>query len=547
MENSPSCNNKYLHFFIRALVIANCASILLGLIYIITKASHGLWNIYGVLLLITLLGNVTATLFQTKYRSLDYIYLLLTIISMMLLPVLNRSASEDVLNTTSRSVISITLLLSLLVLGGVIAVLKLRPIKKTDEASSHEINHTLRITIQILLSASLVLGIYLAYQLITGRSADKIEMVLPTTSLFLSIIFFTISMLILKLLHKKTKAFVKATVIILGLSLTVIFSLPLVLTLATIQDVESNYMKAFGVKSADIIPAEKKQYFTDTPFVLPDYFFGAASGDHRVKQDILYFEGTTGIDKGIRLHFDAYMPPKNDEELPGNHSVLIRIHGGAWTAGDKGHLNRAQINKHFASLGYVVFDVQHGLSNEERLFQFLEVPANKVAGFSVDNMVRHIGHFTDYLAEHHDEYGANLDSVFISGRSSGGQIANAVGLGSKNRQHNVLNPHLTIKGIISVYPANGLSKKAGIEGTREIIDPSLLVTEDSPPALIYQGTHDGFVDQSVSKKFNQTYSEKSKSALILLPLAGHASNTYFSGYYNQVFMYYMERFMYQHQ
>ncbi len=32
--------------------------------------------------------------------------------------------------------------------------------------------------------------------------------------------------------------------------------------------------------------------------------------------------------------------------------------------------------------------------------------------------------------------------------------------------------------------------------------------------------------------------------VLLFPFAGHANDLYFPGYYNQVFLYYMERFMY---
>ncbi len=87
----------------------------------------------------------------------------------------------------------------------------------------------------------------------------------------------------------------------------------------------------------------------------------------------------------------------------------------------------------------------------------------------------------------------------------------------------------------------------GIDGSEDILDPSLLVAKDSPPVLICQGTHDGIVDQKIAINFHKTYKKRgnSKSELILLPYAGHASNSYYSGNYNQLFIYYMERFMYQ--
>ncbi|WP_216828619.1 hypothetical protein [Alkalihalobacterium elongatum] len=138
-------------------------------------------------------------------------------------------------------------------------------------------------------------------------------------------------------------------VAIVGISLTVIISLPLLMTPFIIYEADQRYMEAFGVDPKDIIPANESNFFTKTPFSMPDYFFGVNTRNYRVKENIVYYEGTKGVDKGITLHFDVYMPTTYKKDLPGNHSVLIRIHGGGWTSGDKGSLNNAQLNKHFAS------------------------------------------------------------------------------------------------------------------------------------------------------------------------------------------------------
>lgn len=553
MKLSRENKSKLRNIFLYTLFSFNGLSILLGSVYIFTNPTDASWNIFGVILLITLLGNVVVTLMSFGHLGLDYAYLLLTIVFMIIIPIMNRSASIDVTNMTSRSNISVFLIFSLLVLATIIIVVKLLdPTSRdfSDKARHTKLNHTktvLKIGTLFVLSALLILGIYLAYQLLIGRSSDAIELFFPQYSLFFSIIFLSIAALILKMYSKKNTSFVKVVVILIVMALSIILSVPLLMTPFMINDAEDSYREAFGEDPRELIPSEERMHFSNTAFSLPDYFFGKLSEEYRVQEDVLYYQGKTGVDQGINLHFDAYLPPESDDELPGNQSILMRIHGGGWTAGNKGSMNNAQVNKYFANQGYVVFDVQYGLSNEEKLFEFAEVPANIVAGFTIDDMVRHLGLFTDYLVEHNDDYHANLDSVFISGGSAGGQLANAVGLGLASGNYEELNSRLNVKGIIPVYPANGLPQAVNIEGSPELTDPSMLVKEDSPPALIYQGTHDGLVDQSVALAFDQTYDERgnSNSTLILMPFAGHSSNSYFPGYYNQVFIYYMERFMYQ--
>ncbi|WP_096186030.1 alpha/beta hydrolase [Evansella halocellulosilytica] len=550
MKSSVKHGNSSIHTFITAIILAaNCISILFGIIYIWINPSYGMWNVLGVILLLTLLSNVTVTLYKSKHRWLDYFYLSVTIIAMFVIPIMNRQASNDLLNVTSRSGVSIFSLFILLVLGAIVSYKKLsymREAKATnDEDDSPPLNHTqtvLKKMLTVFLLITLGLGVYFAFALLTGSSVNLLEVVLPQYALFFSVIFLTIAIFIIKIsLHKKT-AFYHYLIGIVGGILMVTYCLPLITTLFAVDDVESNYTDAFGGNS-------NQNDVLSIPFSLPNYFFGTGTNNYRLKQDTLFYEGEYGVDKGIKLYFDAYTPPDNKENLPGNNSVLIRIHGGGWTAGDKGSSNNAQVNKHFASLGYVVFDVQHGLSHEEKFFKYLNVPDHLVAGFTIDDMVRHIGIFTDYLVENHEDYGANLDSVFVSGASAGGQLANSVGLGLVSGEYPYLNPNLTIKGIISIYPANGLAPVIGISGPEELTDPALLVTEESPPALIYQGTHDRIVDKANAIMFDKAYDEKgdSQAALVLLPFAGHASNSYYPGYYNQVFIYYMERFMQQFQ
>jgi dipeptidyl aminopeptidase/acylaminoacyl peptidase len=73
-----------------------------------------------------------------------------------------------------------------------------------------------------------------------------------------------------------------------------------------------------------------------------------------------------------------------------------------------------------------------------------------------------------------------------------------------------------------------------------------MIEKNQPPFLIYHGTHDGFVSVENTKNFVQKYKEKNNNIVALyLPYSGHADDIYFEGYYNQIFLYYMENFMKQ--
>jgi len=241
------------------------------------------------------------------------------------------------------------------------------------------------------------------------------------------------------------------------------------------------------------------------------------------------------------------MPLNNTEGLPGEISTIIRIHGGGWVSGDKGLMNMIQMNKYFAAQGYSVFDIQYGIANNPLFSLDPLTPDYKKGDFSIDDMMRHIGIFTKYLSNHSNKYGANLDSVFVSGGSAGGHLTIAVALAIASGDYSDLfSGNLTIKGLIPFYPANGQMGFFGVSGRDEFKNPEKLIETDSPPCLIFQGTHDILNYFSISRNIQDTYFAKGNEncAILWMPLGGHASDFYFTGYYNQIFLYYMERFMY---
>jgi acetyl esterase/lipase len=274
------------------------------------------------------------------------------------------------------------------------------------------------------------------------------------------------------------------------------------------------------------------------PYSISNYFLGIPPKNCIIAKDILYYN-----EEGIQLYFDAYIPPKDN--LPGNNSVIISIHGGGWSAADKGFTNKIQFNKYFAAQGYVVFDIQYGLDDINPFA--LYTPSFVKGNFTLDDMIRHIGVFTKYIANHSATYNANLDSVFITGGSSGGNLVCAVGLSYYNTSFSsFFSPKLNIKGIIPFYPANGIANRIGIYGSPELNQPISMVNENSPPCLLFHGTSDGIVMPTTSKALKNKYLEENNAecALILLLFAGHVLDYYFSGLFSQICLYYMERFLY---
>ncbi|MHA1728249.1 MAG: hypothetical protein ACTSWY_05910 [Promethearchaeota archaeon] len=77
----------------------------------------------------------------------------------------------------------------------------------------------------------------------------------------------------------------------------------------------------------------------------------------------------------------------------------------------------------------------------------------------------------------------------------------------------------------------------------------LLIDENSPPCLIFQGLGDGLIPPIVSQSMKDLYDlydnkNTGNCTVLYMPTAVHMSDIYFSGYFNIIFLYYIERFLY---
>jgi len=359
-----------------------------------------------------------------------------------------------------------------------------------------------------------------------------------------------------KLLVKSNSVY--KAIFIVGISLALVNTLPLLSTPIAIENAESEFEDVYGENWREQIPSHIESFFLPSQFNLAYYYLGIPQADCNVDLDITYYE-----DDEVTLAFDVYYPKETERSLPGKNSTIIKIHGGGWTQGDKGIPNMLWVNKYLAAQGYIVFDIQYGLydTGSEPYLPTSEETVSK--DVDLHDMIYHIGFFTKQLEnELADRYQANLDSVFIMGGSAGGHLTSMVGLGYNDPYFagNYSN-NLKIRGIVPYYAANDAERIASgdrddlIPGNPksnslayEKFTPSNLADGEDPAALFFHGEQDHTVDISEARAIESALEDEDVDCLFLsFPTAAHANDFIASNNYQQVFLYYLERFLYMEQ
>jgi acetyl esterase/lipase len=544
----------------------NSICIILGIVYIITPTYSILWDIFGILLSITLFENLFLAYFTSvrvnkstklgnRINLFCYMNILFTILAYLCMIIgnilLSSSLSYRLIDNLGAYTLIHLCFFGILIFALSMSIINIKNNKNktlwnlSQETTANRKRRNIRFRrnlkriLTVFSRITFIIGILFGIVIVFGSFeilTTFIAIISAQFGVFFSLIFFANTILLLKLKGpnlSRRKFYRNATI---GTIVAFLLIMPLALTNITISNAEKNFSAVFGESWDTKISAEVKQYFLKTPYTTPSYFLGIPSKECLIERNTLFYSG-----EGINLYFDAYMPLDGGENLPGQNSTIIRIHGGSWIMGDKGTFNMLQMNKYFAAQGYVVFDIQYGLRDS------LITPKYKAGDFNVDDMVRHIGIFTKYLSNHFVEYGANLDSVFLSGGSAGGHLTCAASLAATSGVYpELFSPDLNIKGYIPFYPANGLLNFFGISGKEEFLNPEIMIESNSPPCLIFQGTHDIINYFGIVNSFRNAYLAhgNQECSIIWMLLGGHACDFYFSGYYNQIFLYYMERFLY---
>lgn len=326
-----------------------------------------------------------------------------------------------------------------------------------------------------------------------------------------------------------------------------------------IADAESQMLSAYGTSYTDL----ETSLMRPVPYSVFDNLFGMRIDTTKfsVQYDIPYLDN--GQDT---FRFDWYCPAGE-----GPFPVIIAIHGGAWVLGGKGSMNIPLFNQYFASMGYAVFDIQYGLLDVSTLpeesqaafgvftsLAFL-VPSYN-GSYNIEDQIENVGHFTKVLELNSSRYKADMDNVFVVGRSAGGNLASLVTLGYRNPLFaGNFSTNMTVRGGIWIYPVTNITRDDGgyfdpfVEGGLPIEEQykklfaASLITNGTvlPPMMIVHGSKDGLADyanQAVA--FHRLANDLGyRCLLITIPWAGHGFDYNFHGFGGQISTYYIERFI----
>ncbi|MCW8923325.1 MAG: alpha/beta hydrolase [Gammaproteobacteria bacterium] len=132
-------------------------------------------------------------------------------------------------------------------------------------------------------------------------------------------------------------------------------------------------------------------------------------GNYKVKKDVLYRDVKWWEAESSKL--DIYYQ-ESLEKKP----VVVFIHGGSWTSGDKSYfMKKPNILHYFLDQGFVVVSVNFRLVGEIGAFMV-----------SYRHQAEDIAHAIKWLSKNVQEYGGFNNQIFLVGYSSGAHLASLV-------------------------------------------------------------------------------------------------------------------------
>lgn len=197
----------------------------------------------------------------------------------------------------------------------------------------------------------------------------------------------------------------------------------------------------------------------------------------RVIKDIEYSQALNYLGEKVSLKLDVYQ----NIEVKKNQPVIILVHGGGFSGGDKGY-TKAQgdfypkMAEAFAGNGYIVFSLNY------RLWPGCPVDSFQI---SLDNAVSDVLTAVKWIKNKSAEYKIDTTNIIICGDSAGGGLAvNASYCAEGVKQ---------FKGCINMW---GGIRPYGKENTQAVNVSR--IGEMTPPTCIIHGTSDTVVPYSIS-------------------------------------------------
>lgn len=262
-----------------------------------------------------------------------------------------------------------------------------------------------------------------------------------------------------------------------------------------------------------------------------------AFADARVEKvrDIAYGEALPG-DKGGRNLLDVIRPrgAKNGEKRP----VLLQIHGGAWMIGDKREQGQPLMAHMAGEYGWVCVASNYRLSPQA----------------SFPDHIVDVKRALAWIRAHIAEYGGDPSFVCVTGGSAGGHLTALTALSANDPrfQPGFESVDTSVAAAVPFYGVFDFLDRRGIRGPQTMVpilservfkqtpeqapelwaamNPLDRISEQAPPFLVIQGTHDTLVFVEEARDFVRALREKSREPVAYLEMVGaqHAFDVFHS-------------------
>ena len=225
---------------------------------------------------------------------------------------------------------------------------------------------------------------------------------------------------------------------------------------------------------------------------------------------------------GKRNLLDVYRPASRPEGCP----VLLQIHGGAWTVGEKDQQG-LPLMTHLASEGWVCVAPNYRLSPRATWPEHLVDVKRALA----------------WIRENIAEYGGNPDLVVVTGGSAGGHLAAMVGLSENDPRYQpgFEDVDTSVAACVPFYGVYDFLDRNGVRGSNSMkpflerlvlkcspdtesdlwssASPMSLIHEDAPPFFVIHGTHDSLVFVEEARIFVDNLRAVSQNPVLYAELA----------------------------
>ena len=209
----------------------------------------------------------------------------------------------------------------------------------------------------------------------------------------------------------------------------------------------------------------------DRPWIYSNAIFVVPGLGLTVPLSFMNIDSTVEVSKnvpyvdngGAKQKLDLYLP-KDKKDFP----VLVFIHGGGWTSGDRALYQ--PIGNMLAKAGIAVAIPSYRL-----------MPGVKFAD-QVDDAAAAVA----WVAKNIGARGGDLNRLFISGHSAGGHLASLLGLDASYLKKHDVDASTAIRGVMSlsgVYDVKGISIFGEMD-IRKAASPMEYVRKGLPPFLV---------------------------------------------------------------